>query len=322
MGLIETAALGLSTSTKERLLMTSKLQKTMHAVYLALLLAWHPMHSVNAAQTEQAQVPGRPCRIMTTIYPLQIMALNVTRGVPDVQVTNLVAPDTGCLHHYNLTPNNLKALAQTDILIVNGAGMETFLEEAFKLVPKKRTIIATDGMDLIPNAENPNPHVWVAPSGAIRQVEIIAEGLARLDPERAEAYLKNATQYKNNLEGLRARMHASISKLSNRPIVTFHEAFPYFAKEFGLTIASVMESEPGISPSPKRLIQTITAIRDAKVTAIFTEPQYSSDLARTISQETNVKTYVLDPAATGPIAENAYIEIMEKNLRVLEEALK
>jgi zinc transport system substrate-binding protein len=289
------------------------------ALLAALALKTGPGRAGDEVQSDSSQPE---CRILTTIYPLQIMALNVTRGVPGVRVANMAAPAAGCLHHYQLTPNDLKALAHAGILIANGAGMESFLDEALKLVPRERVIVATEGIDLLRDGDEPNPHVWVSPSGAIQQVRTIAEGLAKLDPTRAEAYRRNAEAYIGKLEELRERMRTGLAGAGGRPIVTFHEAFPYFAREFGLTVATVVSQHHGAAPSPRDLVKTIAAIRKAGAVAIFTEPQYPSDVAKTIAEETGAKVYTLDPAVTGPVSENAYLEIMESNLRTLQEALK
>ena len=105
-------------------------------------------------------------------------------------------------------------------------------------------------------------------------------------------------------------------------IITFHEAFPYFAKEFDLRISAVVEREPGSEPSAKELADTIELVKESNAQALFSEPQYPDSAARTIAKETSAKVYVLDPAVTGPDAYDAYINIMENNLKVLKEALR
>lgn len=275
-----------------------------------------------AAHAQEDKAPPQSLRILTTIYPLQIMALNITKDVPGVQVTNMAPPTAGCLHNYNLTPNDLKALANAEILIVNGGGMESFLEAACKLIPKERTIVATAGMDLIQERGEPNPHVWVSPSGAIGEVRAIAEGLALIDPDNAEAYKRNAGIYIAKIEDLRARMKASLEEFKGRSIVTFHEAFPYFAGEFDLSVVAVISQDHGAAPSPRALTLIMEAMRKAGSKLIFIEPQYPGDVARLLAGETGAKIFVLDPAATGPINENAYLDIMENNLRTLRGAMQ
>ena len=120
-------------------------------------------------------------------------------------------------------------------------------------------------------------------------------------------------------------MHANLDNLPHKDIVTFHEAFPYFAKEFHLNIIRVIEREPGTEPTPKELEDTIAEVKKLPVKVLFTEPQYSPLAAKTIAEATGAKIYELDPVVTGeatPDAADAYLTAMRKNMEVLKEALQ
>ena len=152
-------------------------------------------------------------------------------------------------------------------------------------------------------------------------MENIGEQLAVLDPDHAVQYASNAETYVAKLEDLRGRMHQVVDSTKNKEIVTFHEAFPYFAQEFDLHITAVIEREPGSEPSAAELAETINIIEDTGTKVLFTEPQYPARSAETIALETGTKVYVLDPAVTGPLEPDAYLKIMENNMRTLQEAL-
>ena len=120
-------------------------------------------------------------------------------------------------------------------------------------------------------------------------------------------------------------MHDTIDSLPNRNIITFHEAFPYFAEEFNLNIVGVVEVEAGTEPSPKQLEETIKIAKNNNVRALFTEPQYAAKAASTLSKETGIPLYTLDPIVTGDSTPNAYddyLNKMKQNLETLKEALK
>ena len=121
-------------------------------------------------------------------------------------------------------------------------------------------------------------------------------------------------------------MHAALAGLKNRNIITFHEAFPYFASEFNLNIVGVVEREPGSAPSAGELAKTIELVRQTRVKALFAEPQYPAKSAEVIHRETGVSVSILDPAVTGPRdpakARDSYLHTMEENLKVLVKALK
>ena len=137
-------------------------------------------------------------RIVTSFYPIYLATLNVARDVPGVEIINLTRPLTGCLHDYQMTPGDLVTLEKADIFVVNGAGMETFLDKAVQQVPRLKLIQASDGIVLISTAGIVNPHVWVSVSLHRQQVENIAAGLERLDPDHAVLYRKNALAYLAN----------------------------------------------------------------------------------------------------------------------------
>lgn len=269
--------------------------------------------------------------VVTSFYPIYLHTINIAGGIPGVKVLNMTQPQTGCLHDYQLTPSDMKLLEQADIFVVNGAGMESFLDKVINQLPDVKIVEASKGIELIPeehgedDGESFNPHVWVSVSGAIEQVDNIAEQLAELDRDNADRYRSNAHAYIEKLEALRDKMHSVLDGLSNRKIITFHEAFTYFAKEFNLETVAVIEREPGSEPSAAELADTIDKVREAGIKALFAEPQYPSKAADTIARETGAKVYMLDPVVTGEADgedPDAYIRIMENNLKVLEEALK
>jgi zinc transport system substrate-binding protein len=265
---------------------------------------------------------AKPLEILTSFYPMYVSTLNVVGGTPGVDVVCLTPPFVGCLHDYSLSAGDMKKLAGAEIFVANGAGMESFIDKAVKQSPSLKVVEASKGIKL---AFEDNPHIWVGISGAIQQVENIAAGLAEADPAHAEAYRKNAAAYVAKLEKLRTEMHAALDGLKNRDIITFHEAFPYFASEFKLNIAGVIEREPGSEPNAKELAETIDLVKKQKVHALFAEPQYPAKSASIIERETGVPVSVLDPVVTGPrdpaSARDAYLVAMRKNLDVLKKAL-
>jgi zinc transport system substrate-binding protein len=262
--------------------------------------------------------------IVTSFYPIYIFTLNIVQDIPNIEVINITKPLTGCLHDYALTPEDMKNLEKADILVINGAGMESFLDKVISQMPDLKIIDSSKGIALIPGEgeEGDNPHVWVSISHAITQVANIGEQLSLLDPDNAEGYKQNSENYLKKLEVQRAKMKRELEGISKRNIVTFHEAFPYFAEEFNLNIVGVIEREPGAEPSAKELAETIEKVKALRVKALFVEPQYPDQVAEIIAKETGSKVYTLDPGVTGPLEAGAYIEIMDNNLQVLKEALK
>jgi zinc transport system substrate-binding protein len=261
-------------------------------------------------------------RVVTSFYPVYIIALNVADGVIGTKVVNMAPPVTGCLHDYSITSEDIKHLEKADLFIVNGAGMESFLDRIEKKSPGLKVAELSKGINLIHENTGDNAHVWVSVSNAVKMTENCRDAFAQADPVNAEIYRKNAGAYVERLDILKNKMKERLDNYRGRKIITFHEAFSYFAKEFGLSVAAVIEREPGSEPSAMELADTIKIIKREKIKLLFAEPQYPSRAADVIAGETGSAVYFLDPAVTGENSKDAYINIMYKNLAVLEKALK
>ena len=190
--------------------------------------------------------------VMATFYPVYILAENVLDGVEGVRLSSMTPPATGCLHDYQLLTSDMKALAKAQALLVNGAGMESFLPDLAGQFPSLKIIDCSQGVELLAEEGEEhdhgeyNAHIWLAPQNAVQMVKNLRDGLSELLPDKAEQIRANAEQYIARLEALDAELREAIAALPNKKIVTFHEAFPYFAKAYGLEdmIGSV---EPGCS---------------------------------------------------------------------------
>ena len=281
-----------------------------------------------------AQTNGQTT-IVTSFYPMYVLTLNVTDGIDGVTVQNMAEQNVGCLHDYQLQTRDMVTLEGADALVINGGGMEQFMDKVLTLRADLPVIDASEGIDMFPSDETHdhdahahdehdelyNAHVWLDPSRAIKQVQNIADGLAEADPAHAAAYQENAAGYIERLTALDDELKAQLAPFAGADIITFHEAFPYFAEEFDLHIVKVVNREPDSQPSAKELADTIRLIESTDVKAVFAEPQYSTDAAQIIAQESGATVYLLDPAVTGENDKDAYLRAMEQNMEVLKEAL-
>lgn len=295
------------------------------ALALFLLLTMLITGCGSSNNAAQKKTDDGTFRIVTSFYPVYIATANITKGIDGVEVVNMTKPQTGCLHDYQLTTDDMKALEKADAFVANGAGMEAFLDKIIKEHSSIAVIDSSKDIALLEDDGEQNPHVWLSIDNAIKQVENISKQLAEADPRHADAYKANAAAYIEKLNTLKTELHSELDNLPNNKIITFHEAFPYFAKEFNLDIIKVIEREPGTEPTPKELKETIEEINKLPQKLIFTEPQYSPASAETISRETGAKIFVLDPIVTGEAnaqALDAYITTMQENASVLKEALQ
>ena len=290
--------------------------------------------------------------VVTSFYPIFIFVRNLCDGIEEVQVRNLAAPDFGCLHDYQLTVSDMKALSKADVFCINGAGMEEYLTHVYEALPELLVIDASDGAEevlLLDGDGEPaehdhdeedeeleehhehshehhhdlNPHIWMDVSNAIIMVRNLSEGLSEAMPNHREQFERNRDQYIARLVALDDELKEKLEVLTKKDIVTFHEAFPYFAYAYGLNVAAVMAVEPGDALNPKEMMDLIRTENALGNPPLFTEPQYDSPIARTVSEETGAPMYQLDPCVTGP--ENPsltyYEDVMRENLRILQTAL-
>ena len=275
-------------------------------------------------------------KLLASFYPIAIMALNITDGVEGVAVESMAQQQTGCLHDFQMTTADMKKAETADAFLINGAGMEGFLDKISDQLPELPVIDSSTGIPLIASGEDHhhdggeghdhdqedyNPHLWVSITNCMEQVRNLSEGIIALDPEHEAEYRENTETYLEKLSALRDKMHSALDHVKNKDIITFHEAFPYFAEEFGLHIAAVINREPDSQPSAKELADTIRLVRETGVKALFVEPLYPETSADIIAAETGAQGYVLDPAVSGEWDKNAYLTAMESNLQVLAQAL-
>ena len=273
--------------------------------------------------------------VVTSFYPVWVMTQNLTRGLEDhVTVRNLAAPTVGCLHDYQLQTSDMKVLSGADAFLVNGAGMEAFLPEITRALPSLPVIEASEGIELLENGdaveileseeEEVNSHLWLDPSRAVRMAENLAAGLIRLMPADEEVITANLQDYRSRLESLDEQLRSGLENLPRRDIVTFHEAFPYFAAAYDLHVVAVVNKEPGEVLTPSQMAVLVREIIRLGNPPLFVEPQYTDLSAQTLSRETGSSVWSLDPMVTGPeedVPLDYYETVMLQNMNTLIEAL-
>lgn len=291
--------------------------------------------------------PGPPragrVAVIASFYPLYEFAVRV--GGEHVSVRNLVPPGASA-HDYEPTAGDVAALNKARVLLYNGAGFEPWVEKLLPTLPGSvERVNTTAGFPLLerphdrevepqaktggrkdgPQAEGLDPHVWVDPVLAQRQVDHIVEALVKVDPAHRAAYEANAAALKADLRALHERIAGRVNACRQKTIVTAHAAFSHFSKRYGLRMISISGLSPEIEPSPARLRQVLREVRQYRVTVIYFETITSPKVAQTIAQEVGARTLVLDPVegltSEQQAAGATYFTVMDENLRNLAEGL-
>lgn len=290
-------------------------------------------------------------RILATTFPIWLITLNVTQGVPGVSLDLMIPAATGCPHDYALTPQAMLKLEHADILVMNGLGLDGFIR-ADNLKPHVSVLDSSAAVpDLLESGHNHddsdaaegsghedhedhehsafNPHLFASPRRAAGLATAIGDGLAGFDPAHADMYLRNAAAYAASLNALADDFSALGARVSHNRIVAQHSVFDYLARDMGLDVVAVIQAREGQAPSAAAMLCLIREIREKNVRAIFTEPQYSDRAGKILAAETGIPLAVLDPVASGPLDHGPgsavpldyYQAVMRANLRTLEQTL-
>lgn len=284
-------------------------------------------------------------RITCDFLPTYVFTLNVVGETPGVKVDLLVPTNVGCPHDYSLRPADMQKLADANVFVINGLGLDPFLDGMRQANPKAAIITISDDCDVLaaePSEDGEhehgthaghdhhhhhegdnNPHVWVSPAQAIRQVNTLARRLSELDPAHAQAYQRNAAAYTARLQILLDRMKSAAQAFSRRNIVTFHDAFAYLARDLNLKVVATLTQDPEQAPSAHQMAGLIETIRRTGAAAIFYEPAYSDRTAVAIGRDAGVPVHPLNPfnSIDDPPDAASYETVMEQNLKVLQQAL-
>ncbi len=261
---------------------------------------------------------SRDFNVVTSFYPMYIAAENVIGGCDGVTLVNLSEPQTGCMHDYQLTPEDMKKLSRADAFIVNGGGIENFLADVAKQYPDLQVINASEKAALLEN----NAHAWMSIPDHMTQVQTIAEGLCALDEKHGQIYQKNSTDYLSKLEELYRQQQNMAKESEPQNVVIFHEAFEYTARDFQFQIAGIMDLDEERQVSAGETAQVLEQIRENEVRIILAEELYGKPMCETIQKETKVQAVYLDTCVRGSYDADSYLNAMQGNLLKLKEGIK
>ena len=267
--------------------------------------------------------------IAATTLPVYTFTQALCNGTP-LTVTRLITENVSCLHDYTLQVGQMQAIQGASTVVISGAGLEEFLEDA--LSNADSVIDASHGLSLIQgehhnhahehehsgHVHEEDPHIWLSPENAKLMASNICEGLSREFPQYSSVFEANLTVLLRQLDDLQHYGEETLANLACRELVTFHDGFSYLAESFDLTILEAVEEESGSEASAAQLIELCRLLESHSLPAIFTETNGSTSAANIISAETGVKVFSLDMVMSG----DDYFSIMYRNIDTLKEALQ
>lgn len=234
-------------------------------------------------------------RVVASTTVFADMVANV--GGDLVTVRSLV-PKNADVHTFEPRPSDIRAVADAQLVVMNGLGLDDWLDKTIASASRPGTPVLRlgerlSGVALLPGDEpgTRNPHVWMDVRYASGYVDLIRDALATADPSHAAGYAARAADYGATLDRLDAWVRAQVGTLpaANRRIVTFHDALPYYAREYGITIVGVAVQAPGQAPSAAYTAELVREIRARGVRAIFSEAAFPTNLVDQLAAETGAK---------------------------------
>jgi zinc/manganese transport system substrate-binding protein len=242
-----------------------------------------------------SQAASRPLTVVATFSVLADMVRVV--GAEQVQVRSLVPPETDA-HSFEPRPNDVKTLAQANLLVSNGLGFESWLPGLQQAAGfQGPVVVASDGARLLKTGENNghdhdhgaiDPHAWQDLRNGVHYVQAIAQGLALADPDHALIYRQRADAYTAQLEQLDAQVRARFSAIppEHRTIITSHDAFGYFARAYGVKFVAIAGVSGRAEVSARNLAALIDQVRNTPVAGIFVQSGAGSQLVQQLARET------------------------------------
>jgi len=269
---------------------------------------------------------GAALRVVATTTVFADIIKNV--GGDRVSVASIIPAGAGP-EDYEPKPDDAKKLVGADLIVSNGVGLDDFLDKLMTAAGegKATRLVLGDGIPPILVDGEPNPHFWLDPSlVAEHYVPSIVAALSKLDAAGAPTYQANATAYIAQVNAMDQANQTKFDTIpaANRKLVTFHDAFPYFARHYGFELIGVILANVGQEPSASELAALVDKVKAAGVKAVFSEAQFSPELAHTLAQEAGITTVVttLYNDTLGPPPADTYLKMMGWNADQIVSALR
>ena len=296
--------------------------KHLAVTVVAALVSFVPVHNAHAKD------------IVVTIKPLHSL---VTGVVGNTARTHLIVDGNQSPHGFKFKPSQIKLLNNAAVVFYIGDTFETFMEKAFNAIPSnvvKVPVAEKARLKLLPYREGGpweedkheghdhgheghhdegggDMHVWLDPDNAIKMIKAITRQLSKVYPENRDTYKANARSYVQKITALDSELSAALSNSKESPFIVFHDAYQYFEKHYGLNGVGSITFDPHDFPSPKRLKEIQGKLNEMSAACVFSEPQFSDRLVRTVIKGTSAKTALIDPLGAnikdGP---NLYFELL------------
>lgn len=256
-------------------------------------------------------------KIVTSFYPMYVIALNLTDQIPEISVENMTNSVIGCIHNYTLQTGDLKKVDSADVFIKNGLGLESFMDKIISSYPRLKIIDASEaGLDVLQDEDEheKNGHVWTSIKNYKKQVKYIAQKISETYPEYKEKINSNANSYISKLNNLN-----SYTAPENTYVISCNEALEYMLEEANLKVIPVYTDHDESALSSGKLAEVVSKARTNNVKVIFIDKNDYDTNAKILARETGAKIVRLDSCLSGENNKEAYIQAMNNNIDTLRK---
>lgn len=272
--------------------------------------------------------------IVVSIYPLKDIVKQI--GGDTVNVDFIVPPGASP-HTFEPTPADMKKITNARALVIIGSGLEFWAERAIRAAGRRglKVVVLSKGMPLIHESHThehaeaghagdiADPHIWLDPLLVREIAGRITTALIEMDSAHKAFYEKRSAEFMKELTALDARTAEAVRGFKTKEYVTFHAAWNYFSRRYGLKVAEVIEESPGKEASPKHMARIVKHIKQSGSKVVFAEPQFNPKMAEVIAREAGAQVLFLDPYGGPDIkGRDTYIGLMNYNLATLEKAMR
>lgn len=281
-------------------------------------------------------------RIVTSFYPVYIAAQNVANGVDGVEVVNMVDGQFGCLHDYQMSPQDRVVMDSADIFVMNGAGAEPFLEAVLAHHAPSVVITLSQGIPLLESghvhshdeeehdhahgeeaeAMAVNDHLWVSPRRYRQQIQTLCDGLKKADPVHAQQYEQNAARYLAQIDAIDARLQSAAKAFASVPTVLMHDSLAYLAEDLSLSVAAALNLGEENTVSAATVSGAEDALKGVPFALFLCDSQYGQqDYADLQALPERSAVITVDTCVTGDGAADHWITAMTALCEAWEDGI-
>lgn len=304
--------------------------KKVIVVGLAITAILVGLYAIQAAQNPPQTNSGQTSRsskieVIASFYPLYEFSKNIGGDKADVSIFIPIGVEP---HDWEPSTGNLLALKNSDIFVYNGGGMESFVKKFTNSEEYAHTLFveASHGIDFGTESNMSDPHVWLDPVLAKTEVATIKDAMKKIDTANAQYYENNANNYSAKLDDLDSKIKTGLANCKKDTIVTFHSAFSYFGKRYGIKIHSLSGIVPESEVTASDLKDIVNFVKENQIKVVFAEDLVDPKLAQVLADEAGAQVLILSPLEGITQKEQAngisYMDKMEENLQNLKVAME